>query len=185
MQNTCALILPGYCSFQNILKNPIISQIEAFSYIFFYYSSTITINSTTATPNCTLQSVLFTSRGYTRLGITSLKSVKLNGKKKIEIVCSFNGIPITYRLEMDFLLHKSEIISVCHVYVTQSGLKQLFHETRDMSSARGNFLVQFSCLSFFAEISQTRTQGTNKQIVDLSILILDRIGKFLKTCVVS
>ena len=102
MQNTCALILPGYCSFQNILKNPIISQIEAFSYIFFYYSSTITINSTTATPNCTLQSVLFTSRGYTRLGITSLKSVKLNGKKKIEIVCSFNGIPITYRLEMDF-----------------------------------------------------------------------------------
>ena len=40
------------------------------------------------------------------LGVTSLRSVKLYGKKKkkreFEIVCSFNGISITCRLEMGF-----------------------------------------------------------------------------------
>ena len=64
-----------------------------------------------------------------------MRSVKLHGNQKIEIVCSLNGIPITCRLEMDFL-HKSEIIAVCHVYVMQSGLKRPFHVTRDMSCER-------------------------------------------------
>ena len=49
----------GYCSFQNILTNPIISQIDTLSYIISYYSSAITINSTTTTPKCALHSVLF------------------------------------------------------------------------------------------------------------------------------
>ena len=30
--------------------------------------------------------------------------------------------------------HKSEIIAVCHVFVTQSSLRRLFHVTRVMSS---------------------------------------------------
>ena len=37
---------------------------------------------------------------------------------------------------MDFFSHKSEIIAVCHVFVTQSSLKRLFHVTRVMSSER-------------------------------------------------
>ena len=49
----------GYCSFQNILTNPIISQMDTLSYIISYYSSAITINSTTTTRKCTLHSVLF------------------------------------------------------------------------------------------------------------------------------
>ena len=50
--------------------------------------------------------------------------------------CSFNGIPITCRLEM-------EIIAVCHVYVTQSSL----NVTRVMSSEREfrSGLSQFHC----------------------------------------
>ena len=50
--------------------------------------------------------------------------------------CSFNGIPITCRLEM-------EIIAVCHVYVTQSSLTV----TRVMSSEREfrSGLSQFHC----------------------------------------
>ena len=47
-----------YCSFQNILTNSIISQIDTLPYFISYYSSAITINSTTTTPNCTLLSVL-------------------------------------------------------------------------------------------------------------------------------
>ena len=40
--------------------------------------------------------------------------IKLHGKKtkKNEIVCSFNGIPITCRLEMEFFFTQSEIITV-------------------------------------------------------------------------
>ena len=49
----------GYCSFQNILTNPVISQIDTLSYIISCCSSAITINSTTTTPKCTLHSVLF------------------------------------------------------------------------------------------------------------------------------
>ena len=37
---------------------------------------------------------------------------------------------------MEFFSHKSEIIAVCHVFVTQSSLKRLFHVTRVMSSDR-------------------------------------------------
>ena len=37
---------------------------------------------------------------------------------------------------MEFFSHESEIIAVCHVFVTQSSLKRLFHETRVMSSER-------------------------------------------------
>ena len=50
--------------------------------------------------------------------------------------CSFNGIPIICRLEM-------EIIAVCHVYVTQSSL----NVTRVMSSEREfrSGLSQFHC----------------------------------------
>ena len=66
---------------------------------------------------------------------------------------------------MDFF-YKSEIIAVCHVYVTQTGLKRPFHVTRQGS---GNFVVvcksQFYCGN---EVKQ-RTQGRNKQIVDLII----------------
>ena len=69
--------------------------------------------------------------------------IKLHGKKeKNEIVCSFNGIPITCRLEVEFFFTQSEII-----YVTQSSLKRLFHVARDMSSER-EFrcgLSQFHC----------------------------------------
>ena len=69
---------------------------------------------------------------------------------------------------MDFFLHNLEIIAVCHVYETQSSLKRPFHVTRDMSSER-----EFRCSLHVAvslwEWSQTRTQGTNKQIVDLII----------------
>ena len=54
-------------------------------------------------------------------------------KKNLDCML-IHGIPITYTLEMDFFLHKLEVIAVCHVYVTQSGLKRPFHETRDMSS---------------------------------------------------
>ena len=58
--------------------------------------------------------------------------IKLHGKKeKNEIVCSFNGIPITCRLEVEFFFTQSEII-----YVTQSSLKRLFHVANDMSSER-------------------------------------------------
>ena len=35
---------------------------------------------------------------------------------------------------MEFFSHKSEIIAVCHVFVTESSLKRLFHVTRVMSS---------------------------------------------------
>ena len=55
----------------------------------------------------------------------------LSGKKKIEIVGSFNGISITCNLEMKFVFHNSEIIVVCHVYVPQSGLTRPFHVTPD------------------------------------------------------
>ena len=52
----------GSCSFQNILTNPIISQINTLllPYFISYYSSafTILISSTTTTPKCTLHSVL-------------------------------------------------------------------------------------------------------------------------------
>ena len=62
----------------------------------------------------------------------------LSGKKKIEIVGSFNGISTTCELEMKFVFHNSEITVVCHVYVPQSGLTRPFHATRDhdMSSER-------------------------------------------------
>ena len=48
------------CSFENILTNPTISQIDTLlsPYIISYYSPAITINSTTTTPKCTLQSVV-------------------------------------------------------------------------------------------------------------------------------
>ena len=65
-----------------------------------------------------------------------MRSVKLHRKKKIEIVYSFNGIPITCRLKMEFFSHKSEIIAVCHVLVAQSTVKGLFHVTRVISSER-------------------------------------------------
>ena len=52
----------GCCSFQNILTNPIISQINTLllPYLISYYSSAFTItSSTTTTPKCTLRRVLF------------------------------------------------------------------------------------------------------------------------------
>ena len=47
--------------------------------------------------------------------------IKLHGKKKKEIACSFNGISITCRLEMEYFFTQSD-----HAYVTQSSLKRLF-----------------------------------------------------------
>ena len=67
-------------------------------------------------------------------------------KKKIEIVCSFNGIRITCRLEMEFFFTQSELI-IYVTQITQSSLKRLFHVARDMSSER-EFrcgLSQFHC----------------------------------------
>ena len=41
-------------------------------------------------------------------------------KKKLRLwFGSFNGIPITCKLEMDFFFHNSEISAVRHAYVTQ------------------------------------------------------------------
>ena len=90
--------------------------------------------------------------------------IKLYGKKeKNEIVCSFNGIPITCRLEVEFVFTQSEII-----YVTQSSLKRLFHVANDMSSERECRcgLSQFHCRNMK---SNKDTLRTNKQIVDLII----------------
>ena len=75
--------------------------------------------------------------------MTSLRSVKLHGKKKIEIVCSFSGIPITWRLEMDVFFTQIKN----NVYITLSGLKRPFHVTRDMSSER-----EFRC-SLYVTVS--------------------------------
>ena len=36
-------------------------------------------------------------------------------------------------LEMELFFTQSEITTVCHVYVTQSSLKRLFHVTHDMT----------------------------------------------------
>ena len=56
--------------------------------------------------------------------------------KKIEIVCSFSGIPITCRLEMEYFFTQIRNHAVCRVYVTQSRLTRLFHMTCVMSSKR-------------------------------------------------
>ena len=61
-----------------------------------------------------------------------------------------------------FFLHKSEVIAECHVYVTQSGLKRPFHETRDVSS-EWDFVVV--CMSQFLcgnEVKQGHKVQTNK-----------------------
>ena len=65
---------------------------------------------------------------------------------KNEIVCSFHDIPITCRLQIKFFFSQSEL-NMCHVYITQSSLKRLFHVARDLSSER-EFrcgLSQFHC----------------------------------------
>ena len=68
-------------------------------------------------------------------------------EKNIEIAGSFNGITSTCQLMTGIFFHNSEIIAVCHVYITQSSLKRPIHVTRDISSAR-DFrcgLSQFHC----------------------------------------
>ena len=75
-------------------------------------------------------------------------------------------ITTTCKLMAGTVFHNSEIITVCHVYVTQSSLKRPIHVTRDMAVAQ-----EFCCgvSVSLPKWSQTRTQGTNKKIVDLII----------------
>ena len=65
--------------------------------------------------------------------------------------CSCNGIPISCSLELEFFFfsRKSEIIAVCHVYVTQSSL----NVTRVMSSER-EFCSGLSQFHFRNEVKQ-------------------------------
>ena len=72
----------GCCSFQNILTNPIISQINILllPYFISYYSSAFTIiliSSTTTTPKCTLRSVFFTLCHKTLLNSKSACAVQV------------------------------------------------------------------------------------------------------------
>ena len=69
-------------------------------------------------------------------GIRQVCDGKTAWKKDIEIVGSFNGTTTTCKLMTRIFFHNSEIIAVCHVYVTQSSLKRPIHVTRDISSAR-------------------------------------------------
>ena len=80
-------------------------------------------------------------------GIRQVCDGKTAWKKNIEIVGSFNGMTTSCKLMTGIFFHNSQIIAVCHVYVTQSSLKRPIHVTRDISSAR-EFrcgLSQFHC----------------------------------------
>ena len=82
-------------------------------------------------------------------------------EKKIEIVCSFSGIPITCRLEMEYFFTQIRNHAVCRVYVTQSRLTRLFHVTCVMSSKR-EFrccLSRFHCRN---EVKQGHKVQTNE-----------------------
>ena len=70
-----------------------------------------------------------------------------------------------------FFSRKSEIIAVCHVYVTQSSLKRLFHVTRVMSSER-EFRSGLSQFHFRSEVKQDTRY---KQINCSPDYILERI----------
>ena len=52
-------------------------------------------------------------------GIRQVCDGKTAWKKNIEIVGSFNGLTTTCKLMTGIFFHNSEIIAVCHVYVTQ------------------------------------------------------------------
>ena len=60
-------------------------------------------------------------------GIRQVCDGKTAWKKNIEIVGSFNGITTTCKLMTRIFFHNSELIAVCHVYVTQSSLKRPIH----------------------------------------------------------
>ena len=69
-------------------------------------------------------------------------------------------------------LFYTNVIAVCHVCVTQSGLKRPFHVTRDMSSER-----KFRCclhISFTAEMKSNK-DTRYKQTNCTPEYILDRI----------
>ena len=58
----------------------------------------------------------------------------------------------------------TNLIAVCHVCVTQSGLKRPFHVTRDMSSEREFRCCLHAYLSFITEMKSnkdTRYKQTN------------------------
>ena len=94
--------------------------------------------------------------------------IKLRGKKKKRDFCSFNGIPITCRLEMEFFFTQSEIITVSCVRNAIESKTALSRGTCMTCRASGNFTVV--CLSFILEMKSNKdTLGTNKQIVDLII----------------
>ena len=89
-------------------------------------------------------------------GIRQVCDGKTAWKKHIDIVGSFNGATTTCKLMTRIFFHNSEIIAVCHVYVTQSSLKRPFHVTHDISS-NGNFAVVCQvCLSFIAEMKSNK-----------------------------
>ena len=92
-------------------------------------------------------------------------------KKNIEIVGSFNGITTTCKLMTGIFFHNSEIMAVCHVYVTQSSLKRPIHVTRDISSAR-----EFRCgLSQFRCGMESNKDTRHKQSTNRPDYILHRI----------
>ena len=83
-------------------------------------------------------------------------------RKKILRLSAYSWHTYNIYVRDGFFLHKLEVIAVCHVYVTQSGLKRPFHETRDMSSEREfccSRMSQFLCGN---EVKQGHKVQTNK-----------------------
>ena len=89
-------------------------------------------------------------------------------KRETEIVCSFHGISIICRLQVDFIF--TQMRNNCCVSCLRNAIrpKTSFHVTRDISSER-----EFRCCLHISvslrKSSQTRAQGTNKQIVHLNM----------------
>ena len=98
-------------------------------------------------------------------GIRQVCDGKTAWKKNIEIVGSFNGITTTCKLMTRIFFHNSELIAVCHVYVTQSSLKRPMHSRESWHIERAGISLWFVSVSL-RKWSQTRTQGTNNQIID-------------------
>ena len=86
----------GCCSFQNILTNPIISQINTLllPYFISYYSSAVT----TATPRCTLRSILCSlcfllfSNNYFDFTVLCWNACLVNVATETFVPCSLVGM---------------------------------------------------------------------------------------------
>ena len=107
-------------------------------------------------------------------GIRQVCDGKTAWKKNIEIVGSFNSITTTCKLMTGIFFHNSEIIAVCHVYVTQWSLKRPIPVTRDISSAR-----EFRCgLSQFHCGNEVK-QGHKVQTIKLQTWLYTTQGRYL------